>query len=205
MAPIESDDHDHRSANGIGATGDPVLSSPANRATAVAVAPATTRAVTVVSSDLPADEELTEAEIRYRKELDDFLAARRAETGDPWPKLLGPLLHAEDVRKLVGLSSLEELDELVRRWRILALPTNRGSVVYPAFQFDENGQPYRVIAEIIEILAPVAISPYTIASWLMSPNEFLGNDTPMHVLKTERDPQRVLTEARYAAAHMEQF
>jgi hypothetical protein len=161
--------------------------------------------VTVVPNDFPPDEELSEAESRYRQELDDFLLARAAERGDPWPKLLGPLLHAEEVRELVGLCSLEDLDELVRRWRILALPTRRGGVVYPAFQFDGHGQPYPTIAEVIEILAPVAVTPYTIASWLMSPNEFLGDETPMQLLRTERDPERVMTEARYAAAHMELF
>ncbi|HEY7036897.1 MAG TPA: hypothetical protein VH482_36550 [Thermomicrobiales bacterium] len=205
MAPIDPSNNQRRSANGGRSSGDRPLPAPVNRATAVAVAPPSVRAVTVVPNELPPDEELTEAEIRHRKELDDFLLARRAERGDPWPEFLGPLLHAEEVRELVGLASLDDLDELVQQWRILALPTRPGGVVYPAFQFDDDGQPYPTIAEVIELLAPVAVTPYTIASWLMSPNEFLGDATPMHLLRTERDPQRVLTEARYAAAHMEQF
>jgi hypothetical protein len=202
MAPIDSPDQHHHSSNGGRPNGDRSPSSPANRVTAVAVASSTARAVTVVPNDLPPDEELTEAEVRYRQELDDFIAAREAERGDPWPKLLGPLLHAEDVRELVGLSSLEELDELVRQWRILALPTRRGGVVYPAFQFDDDGQPFPTIAEVIEILAPVAVTPYTIASWLMSPKPYFEDQSPMQWLKSGRPPRHVVTEARLAADHM---
>jgi hypothetical protein len=205
MAPIDAPNPHHRSSNGGRSNGDRSPSAPANRGTAVAVAPSTARAVTVVPSDLPPDEELSETEIRYRKELDDFLAAREAERGDPWPKLLGPLLRAEDVRELVGLTSLEELDELVRQWRILALPTRRGGVVYPAFQFDDDGQPFSAIAEVIEILAPVAVTPYTIASWLMSPKPYFEDQTPIQWLKSGRTPRHVVAEARLAADHMAHF
>jgi hypothetical protein len=202
MASTDPRNQHHHSSNGGRSNGDLSSSSAAIRATAVAVAPSTARAVTIVPSDLPPDEELAEAEIRYRKELDDFIAAREAERGDPWPKLLGPLLHAEDVRELVGLSSLEELDELVRQWRILALPTRQGGVVYPAFQFDDDGQPFPTIAEVIEILAPVAVTPYTIASWLMSPKPYFDDQSPMQWLESGRTPRHVVTEARLAADHM---
>jgi hypothetical protein len=205
MARLEPHKLRHQPSNGDRFKDRPSPSSSATTVSSVATASPSERVATEVPNDLPPDDELSEAEISYRKELDDFLTAREAERGDPWPRLLGPLLRAEEVRELVGLSSLEALDDLVRGWRILALPTRQGGVVYPAFQFDHDGQPHPSIAEVIEILAPVAITPYTIASWLMSPNEFLGDETPMQMLKIGRDPQRVITEARYAADHMAHF
>jgi hypothetical protein len=160
------------------------------------------RAVTTVDNPILPDHLVGPEERRYREDLRAFLRSQHAGDEDPWRAFLGPLLDAEQVRSLLGIPSLEAVDNLVQAKRVLALPGTADEVVYPAFQFSDDGQPYPTIAEVIEILAPVAETPYTIATWLMSPKPYFDGRSPMQWLKSGRPPRQVVTEARLAADHM---
>ena len=119
----------------------------------------------------------------------------------PWRDLLGPLLSSEDVQRLLGTQTRQEFNALVRQKRLLALPTKRG-VVFPAFQFTSDGTPHPAIATVVDILADRVATPYTIASWLKSPKDDLGGETPMRWLELERDPERVIAAAQVTAARL---
>ena len=175
------------------------------RAVATVEPDRSTRAVTTVDNPLPPDHLVSPEERRYREELRAFVQSQHAGDEDPWRTFLGPLLDAEQVRSLLGVPSLEAVDNLVRAKRVLALPTSTDEVFYPAFQFDRDGQPYPAIAMIIRILDDVAVTPYTIASWLKSPNDYLEGESPIGWIELGRDQDRVLQEAKYAAEHMAHF
>ncbi len=137
-----------------------------------------------------------------RRSFDELMESRSADSGAVWRAFLGPLLSQTEVQQLIGADSANEVDALVAEQRLLALPTHEGDVVYPAFQFRADGSPYPVVGRVIEILGPVAVTPYTIASWLMSPKPYFRGTSPIHWLEMGRDPRRVVAEARLAAAHM---
>lgn len=130
------------------------------------------------------------------------MESRRGESLAVWQAFLGQFLSKSEVQELIGAETASEVDALVEDGRLLALPTHEGDVVYPAFQFRADGTPYPTIGRVIEILGPVAVTPYTIASWLMSPKPYFRGTSPIHWLEMGRDPRRVVAEARLAAAHM---
>jgi hypothetical protein len=137
-----------------------------------------------------------------RRSFDALMESRRDESRRVWEAFLGPLLSREQVRRLLRVESDQEVEDLVQGKQLLALPTDEGNTVYPAFQFGQNGKPYPAIARVIELLDSVAITPYTIASWLMSPKPYFGGTSAIRWLEMGRDPRRVVAEARLAAAHM---
>src|SRR6266851_9092211 len=65
-----------------------------------------------------------------------------AVAGVVWRRHLGPLLNTRQVAELLGVGSRQAVNDRVRRHRILALPTEERDLAYPAFQFNEKGEPY---------------------------------------------------------------
>ena len=91
---------------------------------------------------------------------------------------------------------------MVRRKQLLALPTLIGQVVYPAFQFGEQGGVYPSIERILRIFDGIALTPYTIASWLRGPKDYLEGETPMRWLELERSADPVIAGTEVAAARL---
>jgi hypothetical protein len=121
---------------------------------------------------------------------------------EAWRRVLGPLLSVDEVQQRLGLVSQREVAELVRRKQLLALPTREGRIVYPAFQFDEQGRVFPDIERIIRIFDGIALTPYTIASWLNGPKDYLDGETPIRWLQLERDVDPVIAGAEVAAARL---
>lgn len=119
-----------------------------------------------------------------------------------WREVLGPLLGVDEVQQRLGLSSRRELDKMVRRNQLLALPTPDGQIVYPAFQFDEHGRVYPSIERIMRIFDGIVQTPYTVASWLRGPKDYLEGETPIRWLQLERDDDPVIAGAEVAAARL---
>jgi hypothetical protein len=119
-----------------------------------------------------------------------------------WREVLGPLLSIDEVQQRLGLVSHRDVDEMVRRKQLFALPTRGGRVVYPAFQFDEQGRVYPSIERIMRIFDGIALTPYTIASWLRGPKDYLEGETPIRWLQLERDVDPVIAGAEVAAAQL---
>ena len=85
-----------------------------------------------------------------------------AVAGTVWRRHLGPLLNTKQVAELLGVGTRQAVNDRVRRHRILALPADGRELAYPAFQFNERGEPYPALALVLEAFAAARLSPHTI-------------------------------------------
>jgi hypothetical protein len=101
-----------------------------------------------------------------------------------WASQLGPALRQSDVARLLGKSK----QAVSADGRLLRLELRSGPIAYPAFQFDGRRQ-LDGVATVVALLAPVTATPWTIASWLTSPQPALGGVTPIDALRAgDLDP-----------------
>jgi hypothetical protein len=117
-----------------------------------------------------------------------------------WLQVLGPLLDIEQARDLLRLESKERVRDLSASGQLLTLDSPEGHELYPAFQFGASGHPYPEIARVIEIFTGIVATPYTIASWLVSPQDLLEGETPAAWLRSGRDREILFEAARRSAA-----
>ncbi len=131
-------------------------------------------------------------------------AALVASAQAVWTGHLGPLLKAREVQELLGVETRQAVSDLRARHRLLGLPKGSGHVVYPAFQFGDSGRPFRALPRILGVFHELAgnISPWTIASWFVTPQPLLGRMTPARWLFEEQDDDRVLEAAHRSAARL---
>jgi hypothetical protein len=126
-------------------------------------------------------------------------AALLAASDVVWQKRLGPLYSSKQVRELMGRGTRQSVSELARRGRLLALPQDDGRLAFPAFQFSRNGERLPAFEQILRIFDGVVETPYTIASWFVTPDAQLDGKTPAAWLRARRRPEPVLEAAsRYA-------
>lgn len=108
-----------------------------------------------------------------------------------------PTLTAAEIRQRAGSRS-RNASEPASRWkregRVFAVP-RYGADYYPAFQFDADGQPRKVIAEILAAL-PADMTPWQRAFWFVSENGWLRGTTPAQSLG---DAKRVVAAANALA------
>ena len=119
-----------------------------------------------------------------------------------WQEALGPLLDLESIRKTLGDERAEEARDLGSRQRLLVLPTADGRQLYPGFQFTDQGRPYPGIETVLGIFTEVVATPYTIASWMVSPQDLLDGETPVTWLRAGRDSAPLLEAARRSASKL---
>ena len=147
-------------------------------------------------------------------------ADAEAELGDPvelgrraalfvaanavWQRHLGPLLDGTQVQQRLGVRTRQAVHDLVKRRRLLGLPTPSGRRLYPAFQFSAAGRPYAELSAILDQFAEAVTSPYTLASWFVTPQPLLDGETPARWLQLGRDPEQVKEAARRSAARLGQ-
>jgi hypothetical protein len=130
--------------------------------------------------------------------------ALRAVAETAWKQLLGSLHDDEQVQSVLGLPSRQEVQDLAERGQLLALEASRGRKLYPAFQLDDEGKPYTELPQVLKIFSGVVQTPYTVASWFVSPQDILNGDTPAAWMKARRDPERLFEAARCAAWELAQ-
>jgi hypothetical protein len=123
-----------------------------------------------------------------------------AVAGTVWRRHLGPLLNTRQVAELLGVGSRQAVHDRVRRHRILALSTEERELAYPAFQFNEKGEPYAAIGMVLEAFAGAVLSPHTVASWFLTPQTALDGATPAAWMAEGRDAERLVTAARRSAS-----
>ncbi len=146
-------------------------------------------------------------ELEVKPEQDDLAAlGRRAglvvAANSAWDRHLGPMFDAEQAKMMLGVSSRQAVSDLAKRGRLLALEVGRGRKRYPAFQFGEDGRPHGDLVPILALFAPVVETPYTIASWLVSPNPLLENETPVAWMRSGRPSARLQEAARRAVQRL---
>jgi hypothetical protein len=116
-----------------------------------------------------------------------------------WGQVLGPLLDVEQAQTILNVKSRQAVSDLAKRGRLLALGDSGGRKLYPAFQFSSTGRPYPEIQKVLEIFSGVVETPYTIASWFVSPQDLLEGETPVAWLRSRRDPEFVFEAAKRSA------
>lgn len=139
------------------------------------------------------------------EELEDLSALGRraallAASDVIWHKHLGPLYSSKQVRELMGRGTRQSVSELVKRRRLLALPQEDGRLAFPAFQFAPGGRRLRGLEHILDAFHGAAETPYTVASWYVTPEPLLKGKTPAEWLRRGRPEAPALEAAqRYAA------
>lgn len=119
-----------------------------------------------------------------------------------WGQHLGPLFDIEQVKTLLQVTSRQAVSDLDQRGRLLALDASDGRKLYPAFQFSPTGRPYPEISTVIEIFAGIVETPYSIASWFVSPQNLLAGETPAAWLRSGRDSSRLFDAARRSSGEL---
>jgi hypothetical protein len=129
-------------------------------------------------------------------------AALLATSELTWENHLGPLLEWRDVAAVLGtVSTRQGVNDLAKRRRLLALPTKSGKLLYPAFQF-RGARAVAGLHELLEALDASGASPWTQASWFVTPQDELDGEAPAAYLASQPVDDRVLTAARRTAARL---
>ncbi|HET9212294.1 MAG TPA: hypothetical protein VFR03_17955 [Thermoanaerobaculia bacterium] len=129
-------------------------------------------------------------------------AARNAAARQSLLAEFGVLTGAEVARRLTRKPqdkkprrSSREVDQWKRdRW-VFTVP-HEGRSLYPLFQFDEEGYPRPVVAEILASIGQQSRG-WELALWFISNNGWLGGRRPVDLLKT--DPAAVSEAAKHEA------
>src|SRR5690606_11081576 len=98
-------------------------------------------------------------------------AALLAVAGHLWRRRQGPLLTTGELQKDGGRSR-QAVHDLVKRGRLLALPSAAGNL-FPAFQLDPSGRPRPAVPEVLDAFSGAVESPYTVATWFRTPQALL--------------------------------
>ncbi len=148
--------------------------------------------------DLPEDR-LADPEVQARLGRRAALLATSELT---WDDHLGPLYEWADVAAVLGtVRTRQGINDLAKRRRLLSLPTKGGKLLYPAFQFCGP----RTIAGLHEILVELdgsGASPWTQASWFVTPQDDLDGESPAAYLSRHPLDERVLNAVRRVAARL---
>jgi hypothetical protein len=110
-----------------------------------------------------------------------------------------PVVEAAAVHDRAGYEGTNKAQTAAawrRANRILGLPY-AGRIVYPLFQFDDDGQPWPLVQPVLRAL-PADRSAWQRAFWLVSPNEWLDERVPADALRI--GDERVVEAAGHAGA-----
>jgi hypothetical protein len=109
------------------------------------------------------------------------------------------MYSSKQVREVMGRGTRQSVSELAKRGRLLALPEDDGRLAFPAFQFGRTGKRLPALEEILELFDGAVETPYTVASWFVTPEPRLQGKTPAAWLRAGRPTEPALDAAtRYA-------
>ncbi|MEY9951027.1 hypothetical protein [Leifsonia sp. EB34] len=128
-----------------------------------------------------------------------LLAARWSHYQD-WDTKAGPFYEAGGLVAWLGVDP-DEIDRMEASGDLLAVTTDAGRRLFPAFQISPFGKPLPHLAEIRSILYPALPNDLTIARWLNTPSRRLGGATAVEQLFAG-DAEPVLAAAREDAGRM---
>lgn len=119
---------------------------------------------------------------------------KHAEDDAAWAAQLGPVYSTSDTARLLETST----ESVEQDSRLLRLEMRSGRIGYPVFQFDGRTQ-IDGVGDVVEILTTAATSPWTIASFLRSPQPAFDGREPIELLR-EGNVEAVVDAARNFAA-----
>lgn len=119
-----------------------------------------------------------------------------------WAEHLGPLFDWKAVASVLGtVGTRQGINDLAKRGRLLGLPTKTGKLLYPAFQL-AGGRTLPGLPDVLAVLGESGASPWTQASWFVTPQPELDELTPaLHLMRVGHD-DAVMLSARRAAARL---
>jgi hypothetical protein len=124
-------------------------------------------------------------------------ARRNAEAREELIAEFG-LLSSSDIASRAG-SKAKNKAALANRWRqearIFSVP-HQGATYYPAFQFDEEGQPHRAVEGVVKSVG-MKLTDWGLALWFTGRYGSLGDRRPVDLLATE--PELVVAAAKREA------
>jgi hypothetical protein len=132
-------------------------------------------------------------------ELQDVKARQERRNADARSALLDEFgaLTSLEVASRAGDT---EAADLASRWkeegRVFGV-TVQERFLFPAFQFDSQGQPLPAIARVLEVLSP-SRGEWPVALWFISASGWLGGRRPVDLLASE--PDEVIEAALQEAA-----
>jgi len=109
-------------------------------------------------------------------------AALSAVAGEVWTDAVGPFYDSDGVRSILGNVSKQAVSDRVQRHRLLALRTESGRLVYPAFQFT-NRHVVDGLGDVLGVVAPDDTEAWYVASWLSTPDPALDGQAPIEALR----------------------
>lgn len=122
-------------------------------------------------------------------------AEQAVDTAETWTEHLGGFYDAAAVGRVLARGGRPLSRQAVHKRRgLLALTTGSGRVVYPVFQF-AGPSPLPGLDALQQIVPEALASRWTLASWLVSPRQAWGGQSPVQLLR-EGDVERVLAAAR---------
>jgi hypothetical protein len=119
-----------------------------------------------------------------------------------WEEHLGPLLDWRKVASLMGrVSTRQGVNDLAKRGRLLAVRTKSGQVLYPLFQF-RGAKPFPELPALLELFGHAALDGWTVASWFVTSQDLLDDESPASWLKAGKDPALVIEAAERVAGRL---
>lgn len=120
-------------------------------------------------------------------------------TAEPYDTLVGPFYDTAGVATWLGLTR-QAVHHRAKVGQLLGCPTVEGRIVFPAWQFRDDGSPVEHLADVLTTLRAGAVSPWTIALWLRAPADELDGQRAADWLAAGLPYEPVLTAAGRAAA-----
>jgi hypothetical protein len=109
---------------------------------------------------------------------------------------VGPFLDEAEASLQLGLDG-SALRDLIASKRVIALLWD-GRLVFPQWQFNENGEPLPLIRKVIEAFDGAA-TMFQVAAWLKTPQPFLEDVPPMRWQEMGLPEDALLAAARKRA------
>lgn len=110
---------------------------------------------------------------------------------------VGPFFDSTSLLERLRLSA-DALSASVEDRDVLEVVTVDGFLLYPAFQFNANGEPLPRLREVLAELDPDLVDPWGDAVWLNAPGDDLDGLSPAAALRSER-AEDVIRLARQSA------
>src|SRR5699024_9242554 len=117
---------------------------------------------------------------------------------NPAAEAIGPVLETSDLVGWLGITK-QAIHNRVRRHDLLALKTSDGHVVYPDWQFDDDGTTRSGVRHAVKALSEAGMDPWTQASWFRGASSAFDGGSAAQWLTEGRDPDVVIREARRRA------
>ncbi len=161
------------------------------------VATQLTRIASLIAQQKEQSERLIDAMFSPALTVSSAAAQQALRNAEARQELLNEfgVLDSEQVAQLAG-STAKNRSATVSRYlaggQVFAIE-HRGGRYYPAFQFDSDGRPRPVIAQVLAALQPYGLNGWEIALWFTTASGWLDDRRPVDLL--DDDPDAIVAAA----------